>query len=331
MVWLRPVVLMSLLLVACGADEAMPTEGEAGGGGSADGCEPGTAPQDDGSCFPAGRQPNGCAAGEGLLGGVCVAAGDPANGCTAGELALDDGSCQPAGVPPAACLAGFEPAPNGGCNAVIPAEPCPAGELALPGETSCRAVAPCGTGPWGDIPLDGTTEHVAGAHSGQSDGTETNPWKQIQDGIDAAEPGAIVAIAAGSYAEDLQVAGKAVRLWGKCPAEAEVVGATIALAITVGADGSEVRDLALSGSGARSASLVLVTRGGHDAAQVVIDPQALDRMWSFGRSGQNFRLAGEPTIRSSHRAARCARPILAQRRPATARPRTRCSCGPRGY
>ncbi|MBW2455784.1 MAG: right-handed parallel beta-helix repeat-containing protein [Deltaproteobacteria bacterium] len=244
-------LITTLLLVACGADETTASQGEGGGGGSIgnDDCEPGTAPLADGSCLPAGQQPNGCAAGEALLDGTCVAAGDPANGCAPGELVVDGGGCQAAGIPPEACPVGFEPTDSRGCSAILPAQPCPVGEMALPGETTCRPVAPCGTGPWGDIPLDGTTEHVDGSHNGMSNGTASNPWKAIQEGIDAAAPGAIVAIAAGSYAEDLQVAGKAVRLWGKCPAETEVVGASAAVTITAGADGAEVRDLALTGSG----------------------------------------------------------------------------------
>ncbi len=261
----RPALCLAvLLLVACSSDETTQDPGPTGGGGTDDGCAPGEAQLDDGSCLAAGTQPNGCAAGEAWIDDICVAAGDPNNGCAAGELALDGGGCQPAGVPPAACTSGFEPAANGGCNAILPAQICPAGEMAIPGETSCRAVAPCGGGTWGDIPVESTTQHVDTSHTGMSNGSDTNPWKDVQDGIDAAAPGAIVAIAAGHYEEDLEVVGKAVRLWGKCPAEVEVAGIAIGLSIGAGADGSEVRDLAVTSGGVginlRGAEQVLIER-----------------------------------------------------------------------
>jgi hypothetical protein len=113
-------------------------------------------------------------------------------------------------------------------------------------------VAPCASGTWGDIPIEPDTEHVDASYTGgASDGSAAAPWITVQAGIDAALPGAIVAVAAGSYVEDVLVLGKSVRLWGKCPAEVELVGtgaAFAALAIQgASASGSEVRRLAVRG------------------------------------------------------------------------------------
>ncbi len=123
--------------------------------------------------------------------------------------------------------------------------------MAIPGEVACREVAPCGTGTWGDIPIDGTTQFVDRSYlGGGSDGTQAKPWLTLQAGIDAAASGAIVAIAAGSYVEDV-VIDQPLQLWGRCPAQVEIAGATAASTVSIlpGADGAEVRDLAVTGPG----------------------------------------------------------------------------------
>ncbi|MBW2459278.1 MAG: hypothetical protein JRI68_32580 [Deltaproteobacteria bacterium] len=189
--------------------------------------------------------------------------------CPAGELELPAGGCQPAGIPPEACGEGFSPTGDGACDPVLPAAPCDPGLMAIPGETECRPVAPCGSGTWGDIPTDSTTEHVDAAYGGSSsDGSATDPWPTIQEAVDAAEPGAIVAVAAGSYGEDVWIMTKPVRLWGKCPGEVEVVGSNVILpAIYIlEATGAEVRDLAVTGTGQGI--------GVHDSQDVTVD-----RVW----------------------------------------------------
>ncbi|MBI4706143.1 MAG: hypothetical protein HY744_34035 [Deltaproteobacteria bacterium] len=186
--------------------------------------------------------------------------------CPPGELHLGDGQCQSAGIPPNACGEGFAPTGDGACAAILPAQDCPPGLMAVPGETECRAVAPCGPSAWGLIPVDAATEHVDGAYAGgDSDGSAGRPWTTIQQAVDAAEPGAIVAVAAGSYVEDVRIQDKPVRLWGKCPAEVEVVGTHGAFpaVFVYDAAGTEVRDLAL----------VAQTRGVavFDSADVLVD------------------------------------------------------------
>ena len=147
----------------------------------------------------------------------------PPTGCAAGERPLDDGSCQNAGVRPDACADGFEADDDGGCTAILPASPCGEGTMAVPGDTECREVAPCGDAPWGDIPVDGTTRYVDGAYAGgDSDGTSRRPWTTILDALVAAAPDDLIAIAAGSYQEDVLLVSKPVRLWGRCPSMVEI-------------------------------------------------------------------------------------------------------------
>ena len=173
----------------------------------------------------------------------------PPGACAAGELEQESG-CVPAGVPADACASGFESDGRAGCRPILPAQPCPFGKIAQLGETACRPVADCGQAPWGNIPTDGTTEHVDQSYAGgDSDGTAAKPWTTIQAAVSAAQPNAIVAIAAGSYTEDIDTAGHAVKIWGRCPDLVEVVGQSQAGAINLegGAANSEVRGLAVRG------------------------------------------------------------------------------------
>ncbi len=171
--------------------------------------------------------------------------------CPPGERLLDDGSCQAAGVPEDGCTAGFVHDGDHGCEAVLPAEDCPPGMMATPGQTECHTLTECGDGLWGEIPIDSSTEHVDLSYSGgDSDGSAARPWTSVQQGVDAAAPGAIVALAEGSYHEDVLIEGKAVRLWGRCPQLTEIAGGITELAtvqVLSGGDGTELRGLAIVG------------------------------------------------------------------------------------
>ncbi|KYF76712.1 hypothetical protein BE11_44050 [Sorangium cellulosum] len=277
---------LAFMTAGCGADDSAPSPSDTGPTTCAAGeaplddgrcqpaglpldmpCPPGEMPLDDGRCQPAGLPPDmPCAPGEMPLdGGGCQPAGlPPGMPCAPGEVPLPGGSCQRAGVPPVACGQGFEPDGRRGCDPILPEGMCPPGQMAIPGESECREVAPCGDGDYGAIPVEATTQFVNGAYTGtDSDGTRARPWKRIQQGIDNARAGAIVAVAAGSYAEDVRIRSRRVRLWGRCPALVEVVGtgeevATLAV-VDGAASGSEVRALAITGP-----ELGLFTTGASD-------------------------------------------------------------------
>lgn len=178
---------------------------------------------------------------------------DAGAGCGAGSLLDADGVCAAAGIPADECAPGFTADGASGCAPILPAEPCAPGQLALLGETSCHDVAPCGAAPWGDIDVSGPTEYVDGSYDGglgPSDGGASRPWTTIQDAIDAAADGAVIAIAEGTYAEDLDVKSKPVRIWGRCPGLVHVVGQgglTGTVYVTGGAGGSEIRAISVSG------------------------------------------------------------------------------------
>ena len=63
--------------------------------------------------------------------------------------------------------------------------------------------------------------------------------------VDSAAGGAIVAIAAGNYFEDVDL-DKPVRLWGRCPSMVNIYGSVVGVWVRSGASGSEIRDLAIN-------------------------------------------------------------------------------------
>jgi hypothetical protein len=211
---LRWLIALGALMVGCGDEGATPA-GEGGGGRSE------------------------------LVGG----GGEP--GCPPGTMPLDDGACLEAGVPEGACDEGFVSDGAHGCEPILPTS-CGAGTMAVPGEARCREVAPCGNAPWGDIAVAADTQYVDAAYGAlDSDGSAAKPWLSIADGISAAVIGATVAVAAGSYAENL-VIQKSITVAGRCPALVEVVGSGSfpVVSVLLGADQAVVRGLAITGAAA---------------------------------------------------------------------------------
>jgi hypothetical protein len=196
----------------------------------------------------------------------------PQDDCADDELLVPDGSCIRPGIAPDDCGAGFAHDGLWGCTPILPDSPCPPGMMAVPGETRCRLVAPCGEGTWGDIPLAGepNAQHVDAAYAGNdSDGSSTKPWTTITDAIDAADPGALIAVAAGNYIAHVRIEDKPVRLWGRCPELVEVIGAGAtppAIVVANGADTSEIHAISVTGPG-----IAIAVSGAEDVL--------LDQLW----------------------------------------------------
>jgi len=231
---LRAVVLCAGLLVACGEDESTVETSGATGGNTA------TTP------------------------GAVLA-------CPPGELELPDGSCDPPGVPADGCGIGFEHDGDGGCVAKLP--DCAPGQLALAGETECRPVSSCRGGPWGAAPIAASTQFVDASHMGPSDGSATNPWTSVQQALDVATSGAVIAIAPGAYDEDVVVTTP-VELWGRCAGEVQIGSSAAEPAITLAAD-TELHALAITGTGigvdvAGAATVVLEEVWIHDTSHIGI-------------------------------------------------------------
>jgi hypothetical protein len=144
------------------------------------------------------------------------------------------------------CGSGFELV-GISCLPILPEAPCDAGSYAIPGETSCHSVGECGPAPWGDLP-DQATHFVDAAYPGtDSDGSAERPWTSIAAAITSAPPGAVVAIASGTYTGGVTI-NKPISLWGRCAAEVSVVSAGTGSAIEVIADGVELHRLGVTGA-----------------------------------------------------------------------------------
>ncbi|MDP6934599.1 MAG: right-handed parallel beta-helix repeat-containing protein, partial [Myxococcota bacterium] len=94
---------------------------------------------------------------------------------------------------------------------------CGEGEL-LDGET-CVPEA-CGTGTWGNLETDPDTVYVDASAEAGGDGSEDRPFTVIQEGLDAQDDKAMVAVAAGTYVENLLLGRdqSGVHLAGRCRA-----------------------------------------------------------------------------------------------------------------
>ena len=214
----RPLVLALVLgLVACGSESATPPNDEE---------QP---------------PPEGCDAWQ-------IAAAD-GTCCEPGTVPAAERGCRSAGVPEGACVEGFV-WEDGACLPVLPVDVCPPGEMAVPGEDACRPIVPCEGGPYGATPDEPTTQYVDASHTGGlENGTMEQPWTTINDAIAAAQPGAAIGVAPGTYPEDLFV-DRAVRIYGRCPTEVTIAGVAATWTVAIygsGADGTELHNLGVMG------------------------------------------------------------------------------------
>ena len=132
---------------------------------------------------------------------------------------------------------------------------CDTGQLEDDGE--CVPAA-CGTGTWGDLQTDDGTIYVDIAASEGGDGSEAAPFASIQAGLDAAGAagGAMVAVAAGTYPETLELGltHDGVHLAGRCR-DLVTIDASVGGELTAGLDidlkGSEAAFSGLTVRGSR--------------------------------------------------------------------------------
>lgn len=190
-------------------------------------------------------------------------------------------------VPAVGAVAACDPWPEGG------RQTCAAGEAHFLGEPGCRTVGPeCPVGaPWpSDLPADGVVYVRAGTRRGI--GSAADPFATLAEAVTSVAPGGVIAIAAGIYAEAIQLpAGVSVR--GACTRDvriAPLAGATPSAALVV--TGSDIRISGVSIGGGRDG--IRVEGSGSSA---LVDGVIVDAMGSAVAgpaivTGSLFRAAG---------------------------------------
>jgi hypothetical protein len=115
------------------------------------------------------------------------------------------------------------------------------------GQKACQPIGDCGTGTWGKIEATASTVFVDKSYAGgASDGSAGKPYVTIGAAVASAKSGAQIAIAAGTYSEDLLV-DKTLVIEGRCAAMVKLQGQG-ATALKVLGAGVEVRGVSITGS-----------------------------------------------------------------------------------
>jgi hypothetical protein len=85
------------------------------------------------------------------------------------------------------------------------------------GHATCQPLGACGEGTWGELEVGPSTLFVDQAYAGgDSDGSQARPYTTINEALKKASVGAQIAVAAGTYAEDVHVKTAKLRLEGRC-------------------------------------------------------------------------------------------------------------------
>lgn len=235
-----------LLAAACSA----PRPGGTGDGGLAPSCPAGTRALKT-ACVPLFDR---CEKDEvSLPGGGCERVGmqecNPGSSGVAGLKGPQDLNCTPIG-PPSACPTGWQVVSGGWCEPLYAASRCPAGSMAVIGKGTCHPVGDCGSGTWGKIKTTASTLFVDGATSGEgSDGSRARPFATITAALAQVSEGGHIAVAAGTYDEDLELKLKGVTLEGRCARLVAVKGQAAEQAVNVRAPNITVRGLTVAGPG----------------------------------------------------------------------------------
>ncbi|MFC1609896.1 right-handed parallel beta-helix repeat-containing protein [Myxococcota bacterium] len=128
-------------------------------------------------------------------------------------------------------------------------ESCPPGSMPVVGETTCQTIGdPCPVGDWPEGLPDQPIIYVRPGGSGDGSTAET-PVGTLADGFAAAPDNAILALAKGTFLEELDIT-RPVSLWGACALET-IIEATFESdnrnAVVVGASHVTVQNITITG------------------------------------------------------------------------------------
>jgi hypothetical protein len=154
---------------------------------------------------------------------------------------------------------------------------CPDGEAHFPGEDGCATVGPpCPAGRFPEgLPADRTIRYVDGSVAPGGDGSMASPYDTLTDALRDSGAGDVVAVAKGTYDEDLFVRG-GITIWGACATETRLTSsrpATLEPIIDVQRADVEVRGVSIGG--ARPAAIVTTPEGSLTLDGVIVEESAL--------------------------------------------------------
>lgn len=165
----------------------------------------------------------------------------PSDDCAAGTAAfIGSTTCAPVGW--SSCAPPFEPDPSGwGCVAAI-AKTCSDGTAPKLGTAACVPVGDCNAA----FPPPGATKLVDATLTT----TDATHFKTIFAAVSAANKGDVIAVAPGTYVEDIDVIAPNISIVGKCAAEVTIKNpgdTRPGILVAEGATGIHVRGVTLTG------------------------------------------------------------------------------------
>jgi len=155
--------------------------------------------------------------------------------------------------------------------------PCADGEAHFPGEAGCVTVGPaCPTGRFPEgLPGDRTIRYVDGSAAPGGDGSMASPYQLVANALRDSGSGDIVAVAKGTYDEDVSVRG-GITIWGACATETRLTSSRSGVVdAIVDVQRADVEIRGVSIGGARPAIIVSSSEGGLTLDGVLIDQSAL--------------------------------------------------------
>ena len=244
MAFFLPVSFVALVLFGC-SESGESNVGDSGTTPSK--CAPGLEPMGP-ACVPIFDE---CKDDEvPMLGGGCKRVGVKECLDGWGLIGPPDWKCKPIG-PPRTCLKGWEKVAGGWCEPILPKTKCPIGTMEKIGYSICQPIGDCGSGMWGKIKTTANTIYVDQNHTGTGGkGTKTEPYRAIGEALKNATVNDHIAVAAGTYKEDLTIDNKVI-LEGRCAQKVTIVGKSSSSAVKMStlASGAVLRCVAITGAG----------------------------------------------------------------------------------
>jgi hypothetical protein len=141
--------------------------------------------------------------------------------CAAGTIPDFANGCRAVGIP--SCAKPFADGEDGVCHVTMAA--CPAGTFAVPSEgcVPIDGAEGCGDAPWGSIADAPGTIYVDPAAAAGGAGTKEKPAATIAEALGLVADGGRIALAAGTYAEPVQL-HKPIEIVGRCPSMVKISG-----------------------------------------------------------------------------------------------------------